>query len=78
MYGKQSLKKNNKWVGDFQLDESIEKIKTRRTKREIKKISQSSHYNLLTPNSGISPMGNIAKMLMKTVLKSKNKSKATR
>lgn len=78
--GKKIYKKNmiddDKWIGGFRVNPLTENFRSKR-ESSLKKsnVRQSSDYKLLTPDSGMSPIGSVAKMLMKAVLESKNKTK---
>lgn len=67
------------WVGGFRLDDSAEFGKNasmllgRRGKRAI---TQAREYQLKSPTGMMTPLGSIAKILMKQVLAAKNKTEA--
>ena len=80
--------KQTSWVGSFRTVRSIyshrggsELMQTvadytsaRRIRRQTS-IQKQNYYRLLTPDApGVSPIGSVAKLLMQSVLKSKNKT----
>lgn len=83
-----STNSKDAWIGGFKQESQLNSMKKRnssksgkndeivRRKRDtVMKVKQQSGYDLLTTNSGISPMGSVAKLLLKQILEIKNKTK---
>ena len=55
--------------------EQASKVRTRRDKRAIV-VTQRDQYELKSTNGAMTPVGRVAKMLMKAVLAAKNKTES--
>lgn len=54
------------WVGGFRV-----------SSRQKRAIAKRNNYELKLPGTGLSPLGAVAKLLMQSVLASKNKTEVT-
>jgi len=69
------------WVGGFQLDTPVlgknsSMYLGRRGKRAIMSVTKAVKYELKSPMAAMTPLGSIARLLMKSVLAAKNKTAA--
>lgn len=89
---KNSKKYSQEWVGGFRVNnENMQPKKLIKYKESFKRAKRSmsdvdlsdtrqvvnkNKYNLMGTKSGLSPLGSIAKLLMKSVLNAKNKTES--
>lgn len=85
-----NAKHKSKWIGSFRFNiddvqqkKKIKSINFKRVKRGImdldeknRKIISRDNYNLKSTQNIITPFGSVAKILMKSILKFKNKTKS--